>query len=655
VGPVEQRKENFNVWGYVMTMGLGYMEYFQLAEDLGATPLPVMACGVLCQARSDYANPAGGSLQEKYIKNFTDLIDFAISTDFEGNEWAALRKSMGHEAPFDLHYLGVGNENWGAEFMASFEIYYDRITKYVEKNYPGYPLTIISTVGAQADDDAYRLGWKFLAGCNTGETTVDFTDGEKSWSEKVSWYKNKSHYMDTIADEHYYRPNVYLLNNTDRYEYYDRAYNVDGGIDDTRSSKVFVGEYASTDKNTLAGAVAEAAVMTGFENNTDVVRLAATAPLFNKVLTDSQYRWTPDCIWFDNESVWHTPTYYVQQMFAANLGKKVVSTDFLTYEDCEKITLRPRGGISVTTGNAAVAVKEILVMDKNGNTLLKEDFTKGIRADWTAVVDGIAALPEGDAARAGDAALPFARNDSQGLLLPASSAGENGIFLIRKDWSEYTVTVKATRISGREGFFVGAGVTDYSTRKKNALQYVVGLNGDTTGIRVYKNGVEGYTLGDFSSSVCAGNLRSAQYEGVEDGRTYTITFDYGASDARQFSCKYAEEAGFQSRVITNRLLPYTKEIFRSATKDEAHLYIKLVNAEDIEKRTAVDISGENVAPRGKLILLAAEVELTHIQNVNTKETEPVAPVESTLPVENGCTEVILPAQSVAVLVCDLVK
>lgn len=100
VDDIEYRKENFNVWGYMMTMGLGYMEYFQLAEDLGASPLPVMACGVLCQARSDYANPAGGSLQEKYIKNFTDLIDFAISTDCKNNEWAALRKKMGHEKPF---------------------------------------------------------------------------------------------------------------------------------------------------------------------------------------------------------------------------------------------------------------------------------------------------------------------------------------------------------------------------------------------------------------------------------------------------------------------------------------------------------------------------------------------------------------------------
>ena len=314
VDDIEYRKENFNVWGYMMTMGLGYMEYFQLAEDLGASPLPVMACGVLCQARSDYANPAGGELQKKYIKNFTDLIDFAISTDCENNEWAALRKKMGHEKPFDMHLLGVGNENWGEEFFASFEEFKHAIDEHMEKNYPGYDLTIISTVGAQADDDAYKFGWRYLSGnLKDKGAVIAFTDGNESFDENVEWYKYQKHYMETVADEHYYRSNAYLYENADRYDYYYRVYKADGTIDDDNSSKVFVGEYASSDKNTLAGAVAEAAVMTGIENNSDVVRLAATAPLFNKVLYDGAYRWTPDAIWFDNDSVWRTPNYYVQQ------------------------------------------------------------------------------------------------------------------------------------------------------------------------------------------------------------------------------------------------------------------------------------------------------------------------------------------------------
>ncbi len=191
IGDIELRKENFNVWGYMMTMGLGYMEYFQLAEDLNAAPLPVMACGVLCQARSDYAHPAGGALREYYIKNFTDLIDFAINVDFENNEWAAMRKKMGHAAPFDLHYLGVGNENWGVEFFANFEVFKTSIDAYMEENYPGYELHIISTVGAQADDDAYQQGWKFLSGNITGSAKVAFADGAQVTEETVTWYEKQ--------------------------------------------------------------------------------------------------------------------------------------------------------------------------------------------------------------------------------------------------------------------------------------------------------------------------------------------------------------------------------------------------------------------------------------------------------------------------------
>ncbi len=645
VGAAETRKENYNVWGYVMTMGLGYMEYFQLAEDLGATPLPVMACGVLCQARSDYANPAGGALEEKYIKNFTDLIDFAISTDFAGNEWAALRKEMGHEAPFDLHYLGVGNENWGEEFMASFERYYDAITAYLNRHYPGYPMTIISTVGAQADDDAYRLGWKFLAGRHEGTSgntsVVQFTDGQKSWDETVTWYEKRAHYMDTIADEHYYRPNEYLLQNADRYEFYERAYTEDGRIDETRSSKVFVGEYASSDKNTLAGAVAEAAVMTGFENNTDVVRLAATAPLFNKVLTDSQYRWTPDCIWFDGEKVWHTPTYYVQQMFAANLGKKVVATEFETYEDGKHVIRRPHGGISVTSANSSILVKEVVVVGEDNTILLKEDLTNGFFADWRWIKDG-ALLEEGEA-------CPFEMT-KDGLLLPEAAEGENGMFLLEKDWSRYTLTVKVVKCAGTDGFLVGAGFTDATAEQKNGLQYVIGQNGATTGIRVFKNGVEGYTLGDFSSSICAGNLRSARYEEVREGVTYTITFDYRKSKEKEFSCFYTD-GEFESEKICHRLLPYCREVFHSATKDEEKLYVKLVNADETEKKAAVWICDEKVCENATLLLLAGEEGMAHVPDINTKEEEPVKPRESKVMMKGGKAELVLPAQSVAVLTC----
>lgn len=635
VGDVETRKENFNVWGYMMTMGLGYMEYFQLSEDLGATPLPVMACGVLCQARSDYANPAGGALQEKYIKNFTDLIDFAISTDFENNDWAILRKYMGHEAPFDLHYLGVGNENWGPEFMASFEVFYERITKYVAETYPGYDLTILSTVGAQADDDAYKYGWKFLAGCNEGTAKVAFTDGETSTEEEVSWYKYQKHFMETIADEHYYRANNYLLNNVDRYNYYFRSYNADGTINDAESSKVFVGEYASSEKNTLAGAVAEAAVMTGFENNSDVVRLAATAPLFNKILTDSTYRWTPDCIWFDNESIWLTPTYYVQQLFAKYIGKNVLSTSFETYADGAATALIPRGGIEVATKNATVLVKNVTVTCNDcDKTLFTTDFADG--------------MPEGFALIPGSGEVTFG---ADGMTIKAEGT-LSGIYCINPDWSGYTVTVTAARIDGSDGFYVGAGVTNIEAETKNAIEYAIAYDAEATGVKVYKDGVEGYRLGDFSSSTCAGNLRSSCYEAIESGKDYVITVNYGGKTGKNLVCSYTD-GNFNSKVLDYKLEAYNKDIFNSVTKDDEKVYMKLVNADNFDKPAKVVIKDLDIAAIAKVITITGDLDKAHVPNVNTKENEPIVPVESTVTFENGEAVVTLPANSVVAVIADI--
>lgn len=640
VGPVETRKENFNVWGYMMTMGLGYMEYFQLSEDLGATPLPVMACGVLCQARSDYANPAGGALQEKYIKNFTDLIDFAISTDFENNEWAKLRKEMGHEAPFDLHYLGVGNENWGSEFMASFEIFYERITKYVAETYPGYDLTILSTVGAQADDDAYKYGWKFLAGCNEGTAKVAFTDGETSTKKEVSWYKYQKHFMETIADEHYYRANNYLLNNVDRYNYYYRAYNPDGTINDAESSKVFVGEYASSDKNTLAGAVAEAAVMTGFENNSDVVRLAATAPLFNKILTDSTYRWTPDCIWFDNEAVWYTPTYYVQQLFAKYIGTKGLSTSFETYDNGQAITLIPRGGIEVATANAKILVKSIKVTSNvNNEVLFETDFADGMPEDFALIPNS------------GEVSF------HQGMVIDAKGT-LSGIYCIRPDWTDYTVTVVVEKLSGNDGFYVGVGVTDIEPDTKNALEYAIAYDSEATGVKVYKDGVEGYRLGDFSSSTCAGNLRSSCYEAIDCDREYTITVNYGgntdnaAGSKKSLICSYTD-GSFTSKVLDYKLEAYNKDIFHSVTKDDKHIYMKLVNADNFDKPAKVVIKDLTVASTAKTVIITGDMDKAHVPNINTKENEPIVPVESSVTFENGETFITLPANSVVAVIAEI--
>jgi len=637
VGEVELRKENFNVWGYMMTMGLGYMEYFQLAEDLNATPLPVMACGVLCQARSDYANPAGGKLRDYYVKNFTDLIDFAISTDFEHNEWAALRKKLGHEATFDLRYLGVGNENWGTEFFANFEYFKAAIDEYMKQRYAGYELHIISTVGAQADDDAYQQGWKFLSGSLAGSETISFTDGLSRIEETVTWYEKQKNYMDTIADEHYYRSNEYLLANADRYNYYYRAYNDDGSLNEAETSKVFVGEYASTDKNTLAGAIAEAAIMTSFENNSDVVRLVATAPLFNKVLTDGTYRWTPDCIWFDDETVWYTPNYYVQQLFAKYIGTKVVGTSFTTYRNGESTALIPRGGIEVAAGHADIIVRYVKVTSNvDGGVLFEQDFTKEIDEAWQVIP--------------GSAGYTF--DPLEGLVLRAQSSGLNGLYILNDTWTNYKVEVAAERVSGTDGFYVGVGLTDISPDHKDVIEYAIGYNGNATGVKVHKQGIESYTLGDYSSSTAAGNLRASCYEELADHTEYTITVNYGGADGEHLICSYTDGAN-TSKVLDYKLEAYNRDIYHSVTRDDKHMYVKVVNADNVEKAVKLDFESINAAATSKWIILTAEASLVHVPNVNKKNDEKVTPIAAEIQIENSAAMVNLAANSVNVIIVSL--
>ena len=614
VGTAEQREENYNVWGYAMTMGLGYLEYFQMAEDLGAEPLPVMACGVLCQARSDGANAAGGALMDYYIQNFKDLIEFANGD--ESTEYGALRAALGHPEPFNLKYLGVGNENWGNEFFANFEVFYAEIMAFCKEK--GYDITIISTTGAQANDSAYQSGWEFLAGEKAGgtysdkvTTGMDTVVGESgSTADRThTWYTSdtetdaefKDNYMDTIADEHYYRSNEYLLNNTDRYDYYERAYNEDGTINDELSSKVFVGEYASTDKNTLMGALSEAAIMTSYEQNSDVVRLAATAPLFNKERDDSLYRWTPDVIWFDNDSVWFTPTYYVQSLFPSNLGDELLRTDFEYLDESgEMKTLQPEGGVMLASGNAPVTISKVTIYNADGGVYQTYDFTQ---------------MDENALELAGWSELPGSTAGytltGEGLNLAAQTAGYNGIYLNTDDMpANYKVVVDATRTAnGPDGFYVGVGVTDVTPDSEDMVVYSINYGGNATGFKVYKDGVEGYTLGDYSVGTAAGNTYLTNYEAITTGTPYEITVDYGTTTSagvgedavavasgRQQLNAYYTDGTTTSKVLNANLTAVNDMIYNSVTKDDEYVYIKLVNVDGYSKTTGINIDNLATSP-----------------------------------------------------------
>lgn len=281
IGPVEQRKGQRNLWGYHQSVGLGYFEFFQFCEDIGAKPLPVVPAGVSCQnsgasvTKRWEEGQRGLPLDEMggYIQEVLDLIEWANGPT--NSTWGAKRAAAGHPAPFHLQYLGVGNEDKITPvFKERFQMIYDA----VKAKHP--EITVIGTVGPRPNDSDYTNGWKIA-----DELQVP------------------------MVDEHYYMSPQWFWDNLHRYDGYDRA-----------KSKVYVGEYAAHDKDrasTLRSALAEAAGMTGFERNGDVVHLASYAPLLAKL---GRTQWRPDMIYFDNTNVLRSANYYVQQMFGQNGG-----------------------------------------------------------------------------------------------------------------------------------------------------------------------------------------------------------------------------------------------------------------------------------------------------------------------------------------------
>lgn len=288
IGPVENRPTNINRWQYAMgnrlfpdyyqSLGLGFFEYFQLCEDIGAEPLPVLNCGMLCQFqnRDPKSHVPLDSLQP-YVQDALDLIEFANGP--ADSEWGAKRAEMGHPEPFKLKYIAIGNEQWGEEFPVRFKPFMDAI----KKQYP--KIKVVGNCGPSPSGDGFHYLWDEM---------------KKAKAD--------------LVDEHYYANEQFFLDNATRYDSYDR-----------KGPKVFAGEYACHAKgkkfNHFNAALMEAALMTGFERNADVVHLATYAPLFAHV---KGWQWRPDMIWFDGLNSVPTSSYYVQQMFASNKGSRVL-------------------------------------------------------------------------------------------------------------------------------------------------------------------------------------------------------------------------------------------------------------------------------------------------------------------------------------------
>ncbi len=288
VGPVEDRPLNENRWHYTFknrffpdyfqSNGLGFYEYFLLSEEIGAAPLPILNCGLACQYQNDKpeAHVKVCDLQP-YIQDALDLIEFANGD--VNTKWGKLRAEMGHPAPFNLKYIGIGNEQWGQEYP-------DRLKPFMETLRKTHPeIKIIGSSGPNSEGKDFDFLWPEMK-------------------------KLKA----DLVDEHFYRPESWFLAEGARYDNYDR-----------KGPKVFAGEYACHGKgkkyNHFNAALMEAAFMTGLERNADIVHMATYAPLFAHI---DGWQWRPDMIWFDNINSVRTCSYYVQQLYSHNMGTNVI-------------------------------------------------------------------------------------------------------------------------------------------------------------------------------------------------------------------------------------------------------------------------------------------------------------------------------------------
>ncbi len=289
VGPVENRPLNENRWEYTFphrfypdyfqSYGLGFFEFFQLSEDIGAEPLPILSCGLACQFQNDDINAHVPVDQlDPYIQDALDLIEFANGP--ADSKWGKVRADMGHPEPFNLKYIGIGNEQWDALYPERLEPF----IKAIRKAYPN--IKIVGSSGPNSEGDQFDYLWPEMKRLGAD-----------------------------LVDEHFYRPYDWFLSQGTRYDNYDR-----------KGPKVFAGEYAchATGKkwNHYYASLLEAAFMTDLERNADIVHMATYAPLFAHV---EGWQWRPDLIWYDNLNSFRTVSWYVQQLYSLYKGQNVLT------------------------------------------------------------------------------------------------------------------------------------------------------------------------------------------------------------------------------------------------------------------------------------------------------------------------------------------
>ncbi len=561
-GDVAARKQAANIWTDLaatedpypsfMTYGLGFYEYFLLAEDIGAVGVPVLNCGLFCQMRGKGPVEMYTPEFQRYIDDMLDLIEFCRGD--ENTVWGKVRCEMGHSESFELKYICIGNENEG-------QVYYERYSAFLD-----------AFNEAKAENPALYEGIELIYSAGTADGTrggqylpsYEYAKEELERAGSV----NASDFAGA-TDQHYYNDPIWFLKNADYYdpdnyrrevsEMTDTIYG--GGLN------VFLGEYAAK-SNRLEAALAEAAYMTGLERNGDIVRMAAYAPLFGNLTAT---HWSPDLIWFNNHQVTGSISYYAQQIFSVNQGDSILYHDFTGAEiEEEAIT----GAVGVGTWYTSAEFDNVKVTDNStGEVLDSDDFSiMNMWWSWQTPTDGDWKIRNGK--------LIQASSDME-----YSNTGSVAYFGDTQ-WTDYTFEVDATKTGGEEGFIIPFGVRD---TENNFFWNIGGWGNTRSTVQQIENGIKSEILATATDFT------------VEEGRTYKIRLEVSGRRVRgyidgvlQFDHDFTAEGYAETYTVVSK------------DSDTGEIIIKFVNTTADNKTCAVDLGDISVNPKATVYQLSGD-------------------------------------------------
>jgi alpha-L-arabinofuranosidase len=534
IGNIDVREPLWNIWGYNATHGLGFFEYLQMAEDLGATPLFCINIGM------SHHEIVPMDRMGEWVQDALDAIEYANGPT--NSVWGSRRAAAGHPAPFNLSYMEIGNENAnGPAYFERWPLFY----KAIKAQYPNMRLV--------AD------GWGDFGDCPPD-----------------------------VVDDHYYDTPEWFMRHATQYDHKNRS-----------GPKVFVGEYAVTQnagKGNLRGAIGEAAFMTGLERNSDEVIMASYAPL----LVNLNHRaWNPDLINFDSSKWYGLPSYYVQQMFSENRGDIVLPVNVET--PMAKVEVKLGGMIGVGTWNTQAEFKDVQVTAPDGKILFASDFSKDAKA-WNELGDGRWAVKDG--ALQQSAEREFVR----------ALAGD-------KSWTDYTLTLKARKIAGKEGFLVLFHVANDEDR----TWWNIGGWGNT------QNGIE------------YGGTLDPQPGQIETGRWYDIRVEVSG---KRVKCSL--DGQLIHDVVYADQNP-VKALYASASHDDntGEVILKVVNASAEKIETAVHLKGAGGLPQTAQAIVLTSDNPTDENSLDAPDK--VSPKTQTLTLAGPEFQHVFPGNSLTVL------